>query len=271
MTKHDEYLYATSGLLIFLISLLIYLRLVFKLPSETSPSSNRPPPGGHRPQVWIVPRSSTAASVDIIHPLPTAPQIQHETERRDLEARRFRILTSVLHKKAVPRKGGDYNKIILPHEEELSYRSIRNGYDEEAPPEQEEGGKNQTTSNFIIPGSPHQENESDNRHKTDIIISAPKKLSSWRSKSMKGMHMFGKSDRDISIGSLLLYSPKACPICLESYRAGDEICWSKNENCPHAFHLECMTEWLMENDDCPMCRENCLEGSNDKLCAHPTP
>ncbi len=103
MTKHNEYLYATSGLLIILISLLIYLRLVFKLPvtSETSLSSNRPPPGGYRPQVWIVQRSTTAASVDIIHPLPTAPQNQHETEQRDIEERRFRILTSVLHKVSI--------------------------------------------------------------------------------------------------------------------------------------------------------------------------
>jgi len=68
----------------------------------------------------------------------------------------------------------------------------------------------------------------------------------------------GMSDRDDGSS---LYSPKTCAICLEPYKVGDEICWSKNEKCPHAFHLDCMTEWLMENDDCPLCRENYLEES----------
>lgn len=35
---------------------------------------------------------------------------------------------------------------------------------------------------------------------------------------------------------------------------GEDICWSKNETCPHAFHVQCITLWLMNHDDCPMCR-----------------
>lgn len=55
-----------------------------------------------------------------------------------------------------------------------------------------------------------------------------------------------------------LYSPAVCPICIESYKIGDEIAWSYNEKCFHAFHLECITDWLMKNDECPMCRLNYL-------------
>ena len=51
-----------------------------------------------------------------------------------------------------------------------------------------------------------------------------------------------------------LYSPKLCPICLEAYKVNEEIAWSKNDHCYHAFHLDCIMEWLMENYDCPMCR-----------------
>ena len=60
-----------------------------------------------------------------------------------------------------------------------------------------------------------------------------------------------------------LYSPKVCPICMETYEVGDDIAWSKNEGCCHAFHLDCISVWLMENDDCPMCRRDFFEDDNN--------
>lgn len=62
-----------------------------------------------------------------------------------------------------------------------------------------------------------------------------------------------------------LYSPKSCSICLESYKDGDDICWSYNEQCPHAYHLDCIMDWLMEHDDCPLCRQEFLK-SDDVSC-----
>jgi hypothetical protein len=58
--------------------------------------------------------------------------------------------------------------------------------------------------------------------------------------------------------SFSLHSPKTCPICIETYKSGDDIVWSKNEGCFHAYHLECIEDWLMDKDDCPMCRRNYL-------------
>ncbi len=58
--------------------------------------------------------------------------------------------------------------------------------------------------------------------------------------------------------SSTLYSPKSCPICLEKYEVGDEIAWSKNDQCLHAFHLDCILDWLMDHDQCPLCREGYL-------------
>ncbi len=49
-----------------------------------------------------------------------------------------------------------------------------------------------------------------------------------------------------------------CAICRESYMDGDCIALSKNSNCPHAFHVHCITDWLMENESCPVCREDYL-------------
>ena len=51
-----------------------------------------------------------------------------------------------------------------------------------------------------------------------------------------------------------LYSPRSCPICFEAYQKGDEIAWSRNVECYHAFHLRCILYWLLDHDTCPMCR-----------------
>lgn len=62
---------------------------------------------------------------------------------------------------------------------------------------------------------------------------------------------------DLSTNSL--HDPKVCTICLEPYKENEEICWSKNEKCSHSFHLDCMTNWLMDHDDCPICRSEYLQ------------
>lgn len=54
-------------------------------------------------------------------------------------------------------------------------------------------------------------------------------------------------------------SRKQCPICIDEYEIGDEICSSPNKDCPHVFHVECMTEWLMKHSDCPLCRADYLK------------
>merc|ERR1739844_169023 len=36
------------------------------------------------------------------------------------------------------------------------------------------------------------------------------------------------SQKSLSVRSAL-YSPKSCPVCLDEYKVGDEIAWSKNE------------------------------------------
>ena len=73
---------------------------------------------------------------------------------------------------------------------------------------------------------------------------------------------FRLSRRSLAHSTSSLYSQKECPICLETYKENDDICWSRNKNCTHAFHLDCMVDWLMIHDDCPLCRSNYLEGDN---------
>ncbi len=70
-----------------------------------------------------------------------------------------------------------------------------------------------------------------------------------------------KADNSSMLSSI--YSPKTCPICMESYRTNDEIAWSRNKDCQHAFHLDCIMGWLLEHDSCPMCRNEYLNAGSD--------
>lgn len=55
----------------------------------------------------------------------------------------------------------------------------------------------------------------------------------------------------------------ACPICLVEYEEGDVLCWSQSGKCIHAFHKQCMVEWLLRNEECPLCRHNYLSLEDD--------
>lgn len=49
--------------------------------------------------------------------------------------------------------------------------------------------------------------------------------------------------------------PNCCAVCLGAYEAGESVVWSSN--CQHAFHEECVTDWLVkiqEGNPCPCCR-----------------
>ncbi|GFH46452.1 hypothetical protein CTEN210_02926 [Chaetoceros tenuissimus] len=47
-----------------------------------------------------------------------------------------------------------------------------------------------------------------------------------------------------------------CIICCDNYEEGDDIAYSRNHECHHFYHVDCILEWLMRdnNDDCPLCR-----------------
>jgi Ring finger domain len=49
-----------------------------------------------------------------------------------------------------------------------------------------------------------------------------------------------------------------CPICMEPFVAGEIVSWSPNIDCHHAFHHQCIKEWLVHHDSCPYCRTHYL-------------
>jgi Ring finger domain len=46
-----------------------------------------------------------------------------------------------------------------------------------------------------------------------------------------------------------------CDICLLPLSPGEVIAWSRNPNCGHAYHEECIVDWLLRKPTCPSCRE----------------
>jgi hypothetical protein len=53
--------------------------------------------------------------------------------------------------------------------------------------------------------------------------------------------------------------PNICTICLCNYEIGSDIVWSSNSACEHAFHQDCIEQWLMKQREgplCPCCRRD---------------
>lgn len=61
--------------------------------------------------------------------------------------------------------------------------------------------------------------------------------------------------------SNLAQEDQECPICLNAYEPGDQLCWSKHAECDHVFHRSCIEPWLMKHNQCPCCRCNYLAES----------
>jgi hypothetical protein len=56
--------------------------------------------------------------------------------------------------------------------------------------------------------------------------------------------------------------PNNCAICLSEYASGDTIVTSCDPMCPHAFHQECIVEWLVKMQvgaPCPCCRRTFVQ------------
>ena len=52
--------------------------------------------------------------------------------------------------------------------------------------------------------------------------------------------------------------PNCCAVCLSDYRVGDVVTWSSNPKCVHAFHRDCVVDWLIKmqpETPCPCCRQ----------------
>ncbi|KAK7346985.1 hypothetical protein VNO80_21509 [Phaseolus coccineus] len=52
-----------------------------------------------------------------------------------------------------------------------------------------------------------------------------------------------------------------CPVCLEEFCSGEDI--GKLHSCVHKFHFDCIKQWLMQRNLCPVCRRTALEMHNN--------
>jgi hypothetical protein len=53
------------------------------------------------------------------------------------------------------------------------------------------------------------------------------------------------------------HSPR-CPVCLCEYQEKEKL--QQLPACKHAFHVECIDQWLAKNTTCPICRTSLLQG-----------
>ena len=62
--------------------------------------------------------------------------------------------------------------------------------------------------------------------------------------------------------------PNCCAICLCQYEVAETVIWSNNMVCQHAFHEECIVEWLLKQQEgtpCPCCRREFITNLSSEV------
>jgi len=65
----------------------------------------------------------------------------------------------------------------------------------------------------------------------------------------------GKIIRD---GKCCRHLIQQCPICFENVKSTNTI-GTKRLTCGHSYHSDCILEWFVTSDECPVCREKQLD------------
>lgn len=129
---------------------------------------------------------------------------------------------------------------------------------------------NQTASSETINEIKDLIKESDiSSEKADDLIAQYEGREDKLLKNLRRMPPLMGRPRSSSLGSVLSSQasahnkvPNECAICLSGYEKGETIVTSYNGECPHAFHQECIVEWLVKMQDgapCPCCRRTFID------------
>jgi hypothetical protein len=109
-----------------------------------------------------------------------------------------------------------------------------------------------------VQGSPNESANESSR----IVILLPSKSADDSSIDNPTSCPMGTDDTDECSFPKTMEDGPECAICLCGFEDHDEICESNNYTCDHVFHKNCMMGWLMEHEECPMCREIYLGGNS---------
>jgi hypothetical protein len=213
---------------------------------------------------WVFVRSRNRYSHMAVVAAPLAPNVQVSlwnpaalfssgTTRVDRVKREERIklvMDSIIRKKVLSNGDHDSDGLLLPHKRTVTARSSKmsaHSHHSHKLTYRDDDDDDDAVSN-----SPDEE-VGTHLQKDDIYIDSCSMHSTRQ-------HIIVASSHHSS-----LCSPRSCPICYEKYKKGDEIAWSHNEECLHGFHLKCILEWLVDNDECPMCRSNYIQSVMDEF------
>eukprot|EP00542_Grammatophora_oceanica_P020121 CAMPEP_0194030434 /NCGR_PEP_ID=MMETSP0009_2-20130614/3922_1 /TAXON_ID=210454 /ORGANISM="Grammatophora oceanica, Strain CCMP 410" /LENGTH=359 /DNA_ID=CAMNT_0038670381 /DNA_START=245 /DNA_END=1324 /DNA_ORIENTATION=- len=182
-------------------------------------------------------RTQSAPSVA----LTNAPSRNDEQQRTS--ALSERLTSSTIGSGTFARtEEGETNVVEAQHQE--GEPSTADGDTKEEPKEQQTTEEPPNDGDNVESGDDDKSDEEQQQDDNNKSLLRRRK-SNIIARSLASLLRSGESDHD---------HPTTCDICLMDYEVGEQVAWSPNDACPHAFHTECITDWLLRNPTCPLCR-----------------
>ncbi|MGK3745715.1 MAG: hypothetical protein ACI90V_012576, partial [Bacillariaceae sp.] len=133
-------------------------------------------------------------------------------------------------------------------ESEINQVIVANdGEEEDEDDKNDDDGHNNVNS---IDDNNDDNNDDDNNDENDIETGCDHSILSFDDEETTGQLKLRDGNERLV--------PNCCAVCLSGYKVGDDVVWSSNPDCAHAFHRDCVVEWLIKmqpETPCPCCRQ----------------
>ena len=121
-----------------------------------------------------------------------------------------------------------------------------------------------------LSGDPDDNNENLESTKNCVTLQRKNRVESLEEGEVRYLWIGGRNDPSVSPSPPSRRRvPNCCAICLGPYEVNETVVWScchtntnvngtSNSGCNHAFHHDCMIDWLIKVRDgtpCPCCRQ----------------
>ncbi|XP_058775857.1 probable E3 ubiquitin-protein ligase ZFP1 [Vicia villosa] len=117
------------------------------------------------------------------------------------------------------------------------------------------------SNNHIFTSTSREHRAQRNRHRDEVILALEERMRAEARLTEEQIHTYIETETYVSNPNETSTQNETCTICQEDYVEGEII---GRLDCKHLYHLECIKQWLMKKNTCPICKKIALDVHEDE-------